>query len=149
MGWFIPWWAWVIVAGVLGIAELHTPGAYLIWIALGAAVTAAADAAWGFTFEQQLLCFAVASAVSCAIGFFVYRNLGIGRGRHAEPPLNNRDRAMIGARGMATTAFVNGTGKVRLGDVIWIADGPNLPEGAPIVVTDARNGRLVVTASPE
>ena len=39
------WWAWIILAGGLGLAELHVPGSYLMWIALGAAVTGGLDAA--------------------------------------------------------------------------------------------------------
>jgi predicted membrane protein len=37
----IPWWGWAILAALLGLAEMHAPGCYLIWIALGAALTAA------------------------------------------------------------------------------------------------------------
>ena len=77
-----PWWGWAILAGVLALAELVFPGSYLIWIALGAGLTAAADAALGLSLEGELISFTLASALSCAGGYFVYR--GLGRGHRSE-----------------------------------------------------------------
>src|SRR5437763_1648757 len=90
----------------------------------------------------QLAAFAFASALSCGAGYFVYRR--VGRGRPAEMPLNERSRAMVGARGTVCEAFHNGRGKVRLGDSVWLAAGPELAEGTPIVVSAVRGTRLVV-----
>jgi membrane protein implicated in regulation of membrane protease activity len=136
------WWAWMILAGVLGLAEMHVPGAYLVWIALGAALTGAADAAFGLSLEGQLGVFAAASALSCAAGYFVYRRLH--RRQRGDLPLNERHRSMLGERGTVCEAFVAGRGKVRLGDSVWLAAGPDLAEGAPIVVSGVRGTRLVV-----
>jgi inner membrane protein len=140
---FIPWWVWVIVAGVLALAEIHAPGSYLIWIALGAAVTASAHAAWGLTLEGQLACFTLASAASCLAGFFVYR--GLHGSRPADDrPLNQRELALVGARGTVCIALANGEGKVRLGDSVWLARGPDLPEGTPVVVRALRGTAVLV-----
>jgi len=127
----LPWWVWIVLAGVLGLGEMHAPGTYLIWIALGAALTGAADAAFGLSLAGQLGIFAAASALSSATGFFVYRNRH--RRRHGEAPLNARSQAMIGTRGTVCEAFANGQGKVRLGDGVWLATGPDLAEGDPVV----------------
>ena len=137
------WWAWVILAGVLGLAEMHVPGAYLVWIALGAALTGLADAALGLSLEGQLAVFAAASALCCSGGYFVYRRLHRRQPR-GDMPLNERHRAMLGTRGTVCETFVNGRGKVRLGDSVWLADGPDLPEGVPVVVSGVRGTRLVV-----
>lgn len=141
----LPWWAWVILAGVLGLAEMHLPGSYLIWIALGAAVTAAVHGLFGASLEGQLMTFAVGSALCCGAGYFVYR--GVGRWRHDEAPLNERHRAMLGARGTVCETFRNGIGKVRLGDTVWLAAGPDFVEGAPVVVSGVRGTRLIVEAA--
>jgi membrane protein implicated in regulation of membrane protease activity len=140
----IPWWTWVILAGILALAELHAPGSYLVWIALGAALTSVVAAAFGVSVGGQIGSFAVASALSCVIGYFVYRRLH--RRRRGEPPLNERGLAMVGARGTVCEAFFNGRGKVRLGDGVWLADGPDLAEGMPVVVSAVRGTRLVVQA---
>ena len=137
-----PWWGWVIVTGVLGLAELHLPGSYLIWIALGAALTAGADAAFGLSLEGQIGTFALASALSCAGGYFVYRHFS--RGQRSEMPLNERSRSMLGTRGVVCEALSSGHGKVRLGDGVWLASGPELTEGTPVVVTAVQGTRLVV-----
>src|SRR5579864_9490778 len=113
----IPWWGWEVLAAIIGLAELHFPGSYLIWIAIGAAVTGAADAAWGLTISAQVGCFAIASALSCGGGYFVYRR--IDHRPRGDTPLNQRNLAMVGARGVVCQALVNGLGKVRLGDSVW------------------------------
>jgi len=140
----IPWWIWMILAGLLGLAEMHVPGAYLMWIALGAALTGAVDAAFGVSLESQLAIFVVASALSCTAGYFVYRQAG--RHRHGEAPLNDRMMGMLGERGTVCEAFVSGRGKVRLGDSVWLAAGADLDEGTPIIVSGVRGTRLVVEA---
>jgi membrane protein implicated in regulation of membrane protease activity len=143
----LPWWSWVVLAGVLGLAELHVPGTYLMWIALGAAVTSAVHAGFGVSLEGQLLTFVLASALSCGIGYFVYSYYGIGRRHHGKAPLNERSEAMLGARGTVCETFHNGAGKVRLGDSVWLAAGPDFIEGAPVVVSAVRGTRLVVEAA--
>jgi len=141
----IPWWAWVILAGVLALAELHAPGSYLVWIALGAAFTGIVAAAFDTSIEGQLGAFAAASALSCVVGYFVYRRLH--RRHRGETPLNERGLAMIGARGTVCEAFFNGRGKVRLGDGVWLADGPDLAEGAPVIVSAVHGTRVVVQSA--
>jgi inner membrane protein len=140
------WWAWIILAGVLGLAEMHVPGAYLVWIALGAALTGAADVAFGLSLEGQLGTFAAASALSSVAGYFVYRRLH--RRQRGDLPLNERHHSMIGERGTVCEAFVNGRGKVRLGDTVWLAAGPDLADGAAVVVSGVRGTRLLVDGLP-
>jgi inner membrane protein len=140
-----PWWAWIIVAGVLGLAELHIPGSYLVWLALGAVVTGLVDAAaTGLSIESQIGTFAVASALSCAGGYFIYH--GVGRLHRADPLLNERSRSMVRQRGIVCEAIRNGEGKVRLGDGVWLAAGPDMPEGTPVVVDGVHGTKLHVNA---
>ena len=138
------WWAWVILAGVLGLAEMHVPGSYLMWIALGAAVTGGMDAAFNLDLTAQIGTFAVASAISCGGGYFVYR--WVSRPHRAEVVLNERNRLLLGARGTVCEALVNGAGKVRVADGVWLAAGPDLAAGTPIVVTAVHGTRLHVDA---
>jgi membrane protein implicated in regulation of membrane protease activity len=141
----MPWWGWIVAAGVLALSELHVPGSYLIWIALGAAVAGAADAAFDLSLAGQIAGFTAASAVSCLAGYFVYRKLG--RRRRRELRLNERNLALVGARGTVCEAFVNGHGKVRLGDGVWLAAGPDLAEGTAVVVSAVHGTRLFVEAA--
>jgi inner membrane protein len=141
----LPWWVWASGAALLAVAELHVPGAYLIWVALGAALTAIGAAVWSGSLEAQLGIFAIASVLSSLGGYFVYR------GRARQPPaapLNERARAMVGARGVVCAPFVAGRGKVRLGDGVWLAEGPDLAPGTPIVVRAVRGTAVVVEPTP-
>jgi membrane protein implicated in regulation of membrane protease activity len=140
--WALPWWAWIILAGVLALAEMAVPGSYLMWIALGAAVTAIA-ATTGMVLEGQLAVFAIATALSCIGGYFAYRR--IEAARDGGVPLNAPRKSMIGARGTVCETFVNGRGKVRIGDTVWLADGPDFAEGVPVIVAGVRGTRLEVT----
>jgi len=137
-----PWWAWAILAAVVGIAELHLAGSYLIWVALGAAITAAADAAFDLTFAWQIIVFAAASCASCVMGYFVYR--AFARQRTGGAALNQRDLMVTGAKGVVCDPLRNGRGKVRLGDSVWLAEGPDLAEGTPVTVKSVRGTTLVV-----
>jgi len=135
----IPWWVWACLAAVIGWAELHVPGSYLIWIAIGAGFTAVIEAVWGLSLSAQIGNFAVLSAISCR--YFIYR-----RFNHPKlaTPLNQRNLSMIGAQGVVCLPIINGQGKVRLGDSVWLADGPNLPEGAHVIVKSVQGTRITV-----
>ncbi len=140
----VPWWVWMVAAGILGLGELHAPGTYLMWIALGAALTGALDAAFGLSMAGQIGTFAAGSALSCVAGYFVYRK--ILRPRRGEVRLNERSLSMVGARGTVCQALVNGRGKVRLGDGVWLAAGQDLAEGTLVVVSAVHGTRLFVEA---
>ncbi len=135
-------WYWAIGALVIAVLELPTPGFYLIWIAAGGAITALASFVFGLSLSSQIGVFVVSSAVTCVCGYFVYQRL-------IEPdptraPLNERGRDMIGATGSIVEPLTNGRGKVRLGDSVWLAEGADLPVGAPVIVTGMRGTVAIV-----
>jgi membrane protein implicated in regulation of membrane protease activity len=49
-------------------------------------------------------------------------------------------------RGIVCEAIRNGEGKVRLGDGVWLAAGPDMPEGTPVVVDGVHGTKLHVNA---
>lgn len=140
-------WAWAIGALLLAIFELHAPGFYLIWIALGSGVTALGTLAFDLALPRQLEIFAAACAASCVAGFFVYRRLlSTEPAAHAR---NVRDRQMVGEHAVVAEPIHNGHGKIRLGDSVWLAEGPNLPEGAAVIVTGMRGTTAIVAPAAE
>ena len=141
----LPWWAWAALAAALAVGEFHAPGAYLVWIAIGAAVTAAFDAAFGLSLYAQVAVFVVAALISCLEGYRVYGRLDARR--RPEASVNEPEMAMVGERGTVCTAFVGGRGKVRLGDTVWLAEGGDLPEGTPLVVTKMHGTTVVVDSA--
>jgi membrane protein implicated in regulation of membrane protease activity len=138
----IPWWSWAILAALLGLAEMHAPGGYLIWIALGAALTAGVDAVYHLSITAQVVIMMLASCVSCVAGYFVYRHAD--RRQPDTATLNQRDALLVGERGVVCSDIVHGEGKVRLGDTVWLAEGPNLPTGTAIIVKSVHRARVRV-----
>lgn len=136
-------WFWAIGALIVAISELYCPGCYLIWIAAGAAATAILSFVYDLSLHTQIEIFIAASALTCISGYFIYRKL-LGSYKK-EAPVNERARQMIGTRGVVAQAIINGQGKVRLGDTVWLAEGPELEDGAPIVVTDVRGITVIVS----
>jgi len=136
-------WIWGIGALALAFVELHAPGLYFVWIALGAAVTSVVAFRVEEPLETQLVIFAAASACSCVVGYFVYRRTIYAP--FGEPALNRRERQLVGARGVVAERFKDGQGKIRIGDSVWLAEGPDLDAGTPVAVTAMRGTTAIVT----
>jgi membrane protein implicated in regulation of membrane protease activity len=137
---------WAGTAIFIGLAELHAPGVYFVWIALGAALVALTTALHEFSLETQLGLFMAYSVGSSIIGWFVYRTANR---PHLHNKLNERADAMVGQRGTVAVPIQHGSGKVRIADTVWLADGPELPENAPVRVCAVRGSRLIVEALVE
>jgi len=60
--------------------------------------------------------------------------------------LNRRAEQLIGRRYVLDSAIVNGQGKARVGDSLWLVQGPDLPSGATIEVVAVDCSTLKVQA---
>lgn len=136
-------WAWAVAAVVIAFLEMPVPGNYLIWIACAAALTALAGFAVDWSLNAQLTFFAIACLATCVAGYFVYRWLA-SRSPDADP-INRRDLEMVGQTGVASEAFVNGHGYIRLNDTLWLAEGnEDFDAGTALTVTAVRGTSVVV-----
>jgi inner membrane protein len=136
-------WIFAIGSVVVAIAELYHPGYYLIWIAAGGAITSLASFAFDLSLAAQIGIFVLACSLSCICGYFVYQR--IITANNSGTPLNQRNLQMVGAKRVVTVAVENGHGKVRLGDSVWLAEGPNLEIGTSVVVTEVRGTVVLVS----
>jgi inner membrane protein len=137
-------WLWAVGSLAVAYAELHCPGCYLIWIAAGGTVTALASFMFDVSLTTQIVIFLLSCSVTCICGNLVYRRFVPSNvTQHA---LNQKNLDMVGARGIVAVSIQNGRGKVKLGDTVWLAEGPNLQEGTPVMVIGMRG--TVVTVSP-
>jgi membrane protein implicated in regulation of membrane protease activity len=135
---------WLIVAALLAICELMIPGVYLTFLALGAAATGVL----ALLFPElgaigQFISFAAWSTVAVLVGKRWY---GANPVPSADPDLNNRAARMIGQSVTVVDAISGGSGRVRVGDGEWPAEGPDLPAGSKARVADVRGGVVVVEA---
>lgn len=126
------WVFWVVLAGVLGLAELHTLTLVLGMLAI-AALPAAAVAGLGADAAVQLLVFAGSAVLLLGLARPVAR-----RHRNLPAGLQTGAAALVGRRGTATTAIDSHDGRVRIGGEIWsarlYADDSPIPSGAEVDV---------------
>ena len=76
--------------------------------------------------------------------FFIRRSYDPDAEPSDVPALNERAAQYIGRTFTLATAIEGGRGKVRVGDTLWNAAGPDLPAGARVRVTGARASVLEV-----
>lgn len=136
-------WTWWIAAAVLGILELLVPGVFFIWLAAAAAVVGGLILVFDLSLTVQIALFAVLSFVAVMAS---RRWLGRHPLTSDRPLLNQRARTYIGRNFALEQAIVNGRGKLKIGDTLWLASGPDLPAGTSVRVTDESDGVLIVEA---
>ncbi|TMJ19086.1 MAG: NfeD family protein [Alphaproteobacteria bacterium] len=134
-GTLAPHWWWLIAAGLLAILEIFAPGIFLIWIAIAAAVTGVILSMVDLSFPVQAVIFAVLAFASVFAGRLYYARNPV---PNEDPNLNARAARLIGKTVTVEQAIENGAGRVRVGDGVWNARGPDLPAGshAQIVAAD-------------
>lgn len=134
-------WVWLILAAVLGTAEIILPGFFLIWIGLAALVTGLVTMLTGIGEPAQFVIFAVLSIAAVVAG---KRWFALNPIETSDPHLNDRTARLIGEVVTVVEAIEGGTGRVRVGDGVWSAMGANAPVGTRLRVTGAVSGRLTV-----
>jgi inner membrane protein len=135
-------WHWLVIAAVFAVIEVAAPAMVCIWLAAAALGTAAM--AWivpGISWEHQALIFAAFAIASVAIG-----RIGFARVRLSPNAahLNRRAETYIGRTFTLERPIVDGRGQLKVGDTVWLVEGPDLPAGTRIRVTGAINTLLRV-----
>ena len=138
--WLGPW-NWLVFAVLLMILETVIPGIYFIWFGMAAIVVGIVALATGIDWQTQLLVFGILTIITAIL---IRRYAGTLAQRSDEPGLNERSSYYIGRVVPVEEAIVNGRGRVRVGDSLWIAQGPDLPAGARVKIASADGTVLVV-----
>jgi inner membrane protein len=134
-------WNWLILAVCLFILETIVPGVHFLWFGMAAVVVGILAVATGMPWQLQIVAFGV---LSVAAVFLVRRYVGSKVAKTDLPDLNERGRQYIGRSLVVEDAIQNGRGKVRVGDTVWQAKGPDTPAGTRVTVTGAEGTVLVV-----
>jgi membrane protein implicated in regulation of membrane protease activity len=124
-------WGWLVFAALLGIAEVLLPGVFLIWIAIAAAITGLAALALPIAQPFQFLIFAALSIAAVYAGRRWYVDNPVAS---SDPLLNDRSARLIGQHVTVIEAITNGEGRVKVGDSVWSATGPDAPIGTRVRV---------------
>jgi hypothetical protein len=125
-------WNWFIAAGLLFALETVVPGVHFLWFGCAAILVGVLALATGMTWQVQLLAFAIAAI---AVLLLVRRYVRPESATSEHPDLNVRGAQYIGRTCTLEEPIVNGRGKVRIGDTVWLARGPDVPAGSLVTVT--------------
>jgi hypothetical protein len=136
-----PQWWWLIGAALLGIAELLIPGMFLIWFAAAAALTGFAALILGIPLAFQFGLFALLSIAAVYGGRRLYAANPV---ESSDPLLNDRAARLRGEIVLVVEPIQHGTGRVRVGDSVWNARGPDAELGARVRITGATGTCLEV-----
>lgn len=138
------WW-WFLAAALLAMVEILVPGVFLVWIAAAAALTGVAVLIFGHAFAVQLILFAILSAIAVYAGRRWYERNPVAS---EDPMLNDRTARLIGRTVEVVSPISETGGRVRVGDSVWEATGPDAPAGAMVRVVSADGGCLRVEHPP-
>lgn len=139
------WW-WLLAAALLGMLEIFVPGIFLVWMAIAAGLTGLIAAfVPALTFPYQLGVFALLAFASVYAGRRYYEKNPVAS---SDPNLNERTARLIGQTVVVETAIRNGQGRVKVGDSVWKARGPDAPAGSQVVVVAADGSCLSVEPAP-
>jgi membrane protein implicated in regulation of membrane protease activity len=127
----VDYWHWWVLAIALFIFEIFSPAAFFIWIGLAAGIMGFILLVGDFSWQTQLLMFAVLSVVCVIAGRNWFRRNPI---ESDEPNLNRRGQALIGRVFQVEQAIVDGTGRIRVGDSTWKVLGPDAGVGEKVRV---------------
>jgi hypothetical protein len=65
------------------------------------------------------------------------------------PDLNRRGARYVGRNFVLDEALVGGRGRMKVDDTTWRVEGPDLPAGASVRVTEVNGATLRIEAAPD
>lgn len=136
----LSFWDWLGLGTVLLILEVFGAGGYLLWMGVAAAAVGILTfllpaMAW----TLQFLLFAVLSVMTAV--YWWRRQRTVNRPSD-QPGLNMRGQELIGRTFIVHDAIVEGRGKIKVGDGVWIVTGPDASVGSQVRVI-AQDGAIL------
>jgi hypothetical protein len=137
-------WAWFLIAVVLLGLELVATGVVFVWLAIAAAIVGAVHLVFpGMSWEVQ---FALFAALSFASVFLGRRFVASHPVESEDETLNRRGEQHIGRTYVVAEAISGGRGRVKVGDSVWTAQGPDAEAGSRVRVVAVEG--IVLTVEP-
>ncbi|MBX3700965.1 MAG: NfeD family protein [Dokdonella sp.] len=136
---------WLLALALVGV-EMIAPGYFMLWIGIAAAAMGVVTwLAPALPALAQAVLFALFGVASCLVYWWFIRPLA--EQRDDQPLLNRRGERMIGRHVIVSEAFINGRGKVKVGDGEWLGEGSeDVAAGTKVEVVALRGTTLVVRA---
>jgi membrane protein implicated in regulation of membrane protease activity len=138
----LTYWHWWILAVALLVLEVFAPGAFFLWMGVGAGIVGVIllvtpDMGW----EYQFMVFAIFSIVSIATWRLYIR-------KHPtetdKPTLNRRGEQYVGRVFTLSEPIVDGIGKIRVDDSTWKVTGEDCGMGTKVKIISVEGTVLKV-----
>jgi len=136
-------WAWLILAVVLVVLETVIPGIHFVWFGMAATIVGIIALATGMDWQWQLLLFGI---LSFATAILLRRYAVPQNAPSDQPGLNERGSYYVGRVVVVEDAIRNGRGRVRVGDTVWTAEGPDLDAGDTARINRLNGTVMIVEA---
>ena len=140
-----PQWSWLVLGLVLAIAEMVVPGVFLIWFAAAALAVGLLSFVLPLSLPLEVALFAVLAVANVLASRRWLRGHPV---ESADPLLNQRGQQLVGRQVVVTQTIEGGNGRVRCGDIEWLAQGPDTAVGTKLTVTGSTGSTLIVDAVP-
>jgi membrane protein implicated in regulation of membrane protease activity len=137
-------WNWFILAALLLLIEVLAPGMFMLWLGLAAIVVGIVSLMVVWSWQAQLIAFAVLSIAAVPIWRRFARRV---EAAGDSPFLNRRTEGYVGRVFILDKPIVNGIGAVHINDTVWRVQGPDCPAGSRVRVARADGANLVVEAA--
>jgi inner membrane protein len=137
----LQWWHWWIAAAVLAAIETFVPGAVAIWFAAAAVVVGALLLVIPIPWQLQLVLFGVLGVVALLLW---RRTRQATDDQSSQPNLNHRGVQYVGQAFTLVEPILGGSGKVQVGDTVWLVQGSDAPVGARVKVVGVNGAVLQV-----
>ena len=134
-------WSWWILGLILLAIEVFAPGMFFLWFGIAAIIIGVGALLIDWPWQVQVVGFLVLSVVSALLG---RRFAGTMDVESADPHLNLRAKRLQGRVFVLGDPIVNGTGRLRVDDTVWLVRGPDAPAGARVVVSGSDGSVLLV-----
>ena len=137
-------WNWFILAALLFLLEILAPGSFMLWLGLSAILVGVISLAFDWSWQAQLIAFAVFAVASIPAWRRFARNVE----QPAEQPfLNRRAEGYVGRIVTLDKPILDGVGTIRIDDTIWRVTGPDCPAGSRVKVARVDGADLLVEAT--
>ncbi|MFK3644530.1 NfeD family protein [Pseudomonas protegens] len=138
----LSFWDWLALGTILLIFEVFGAGGYLLWIGLAAATVGVLTFLIpGLSWEVQFLLCGLLSVLTAL--YWWRRQRSVARPSD-QPNLNLRGQELIGKTFVVHQAIVDGRGRIKVADGVWIAKGADAPVGARVRVVGQEGAILLV-----
>lgn len=134
-------WFWLSLGLLLGAAEMLLPGFFLIWLAIAAIITGLLTWVLPIGMAAQVGIFAL---LAIATVYAARRWLIANPIESDDPLLNDRGARLVGELVTVVEAIDGGSGRVKVGDSVWGARGPDAAVGARVRVAGCSGSTLIV-----